>query len=51
MPETGLVEKTTTPWARGGETGLMEKFMENRPRMVAEIMLYSRSEVRLALIK
>ncbi|KAI4122148.1 MAG: hypothetical protein LQ338_005978 [Usnochroma carphineum] len=52
MDETGIVEKHDSEWLRkGSEPELAERFMKNRPRMVAEIMLYPRGEIRVAFLE
>lgn len=52
MDETGMVEKHDSEWLRkGSEPELAERFMKDRPRMVAEIMLYPRGEIRVAFLK
>lgn len=52
MEETGTVKKQESEWLRrGNDPELVEKYMKNRPRMVSEIMLYPRSEIRVAFIK
>ncbi|PGH15533.1 hypothetical protein AJ79_02315 [Helicocarpus griseus UAMH5409] len=53
MKETGLVEKHGSKWERREEREpeLAERFMEKRPRMAAEIMLYPRGGVRLGFLK
>ena len=52
MEETGIVEKHDTEWLRKGRgPELAERFMKNRPRMVAEIMLYPRGDIRVAFLK
>ena len=52
MDEAGIVEKHDTEWLRkGSEPGLAERFMRDRPRMVAEIMLYPRGDIRVAFLK
>lgn len=52
MDETGIVEKHDSEWLRkGSEPELAERFMKDRPRMVAEIMLYPRGEIRVAFLK
>lgn len=52
MDETGTVKKHDSEWLRrGSEPELVERYMKNRPRMVSEIMLYPRSEIRVAFLK
>ena len=52
MDETGIVEKHDSEWLRkGSQPELAERFMKDRPRMVAEIMLYPRGDIRVAFLK
>jgi hypothetical protein len=52
MDETGTVKKRDSEWLRrGSEPELVERYMKNRSRMVSEIMLYPRSEIRVAFLK
>ena len=52
MGETGIVEKHDSDWLRkGSESDLAERFMKDRPRMVAEIMLYPGGDIRLAFVE
>lgn len=52
MDVTGTVEKRDEVWLRRrGEPELMERYMGNRPRMVTEITLFPRGEIKLAFFK
>ncbi|EKJ77497.1 hypothetical protein FPSE_02370 [Fusarium pseudograminearum CS3096] len=46
MDEVGTAEKQANPWVRRtGEPELVERYMQNRPRMVTEITLFPRGEI------
>lgn len=52
MNETGTVEKREEVWLRRrGVPELIERYMENRPRMVTEITLFPRGDIKLAFFK
>jgi cytochrome P450 len=57
MDETGTGttterQKKASSWLRrGSQPELAEKYMQGRPRMVTEITLFPRGEVRVALFK
>lgn len=52
MDEVGTAEKQVNPWLRRtGEPELVERYMQNRPRMVTEITLFPRGEVRVAFLR
>ena len=54
MDETGTVpvRQDSDPWLRRtSEPELVERYMQNRPRMVTEITLFPRGDIKLAFIK
>lgn len=52
MDEVGTAENQGNPWLRRtGDPELVERYMHNRPRMVTEITLFPRGEVRVAFFR
>lgn len=52
MDEVGTAEKKVNPWLRRTDKPeLVERYMQNRPRMVTEITLFPRGEVRVAFLR
>lgn len=52
MNEAGTVENQNNPWLRRAtEPELVERYMQNRPRMVTEITLFPRGEVNLVFLR
>lgn len=49
---TTETEKQVNPWLRRtSEPELVERYMQNRPRMVTEITLFPRGEVRVVFLR
>lgn len=52
MDELGTIDKREEVWLRrGSEPELAERYMKNRPRMVTEITLFPRGEIRMAFME
>ncbi|CEF76244.1 unnamed protein product [Fusarium graminearum] len=52
IDEVGTAKRQANPWLRRtGEPELVERYMQNQPRMVTEIALFPRREVRVAFVR